>query len=191
MTKRSPIWYFKISPRIIRPAVMHVLRFPLSLRIVEDLLHEPGVDVSHETVRFWWHRFGPMFAAKIKKRRIEGMKSSRWRWHLDEVFAKINGERHYLSKPSTVCVPAHGAVPCATMKKGPIRAARDPMPTGPDRRCRNPIRPVPAQGGRVRQAPNRCHLGAVASPLKSCGCTGCDAAPAVCAVTSQCRRPAG
>ena len=96
MTKRSPIWYFKISPRIIRPAVMHVLRFPLSLRIVEDLLHERGVDVSHETVRFWWHRFGPMFAAEIKKRRIEGMKSSCWRWHLDEVFVKINGERHYL-----------------------------------------------------------------------------------------------
>lgn len=52
--------------------------------------------MSHETVRFWWHRFGPMFAAKIKKRRIEGMKSSCWRWHLDEVLVKNNGERHYL-----------------------------------------------------------------------------------------------
>ncbi len=37
-----------------------------------------------------------MFAAEIRKRRIEGMKSSRWRWHLDEMFVKINGERHYL-----------------------------------------------------------------------------------------------
>jgi len=72
------------------------VRFPLSLRNVEDLLHERGVDVSHETVRFWWHRFGPMFASEIKKRRIEGMKSSCWQWHLDEVFVKINGERHYL-----------------------------------------------------------------------------------------------
>jgi putative transposase len=66
------------------------------LRNVEDLLHERGVDISHETVRFWWHRFGPIFAAEIRKRRIEGMRFSRWRWHLDEVFMKINGERHYL-----------------------------------------------------------------------------------------------
>lgn len=75
---------------------MLYVRFPLSLRNLEDLLHERGVDVSHETVRFRWHRFGPMFAAEIPKWRIEGMKSSRWRWHFDETFVKINGERHYL-----------------------------------------------------------------------------------------------
>ncbi|MDF0604021.1 IS6 family transposase, partial [Psychromarinibacter sp. C21-152] len=57
---------------------------------------ERGIDVSHEAVRFWWHRFGPMFAAEIRKRRIKGMRSSQWRWHLDEMFVKINGERHYL-----------------------------------------------------------------------------------------------
>ena len=96
MTKRSPFKWFKTSPEIIRLAVMLYVRFPLSLRNVEDLLHERGVDVSHETVRFWWHRFGPMFAAEIRKRRIEGMQSSRWRWHLDEMFVKINGEMHYL-----------------------------------------------------------------------------------------------
>lgn len=55
-----------------------------------------GIDVSHETVRFWWHRFGPKFATKIRKRRIVGMKSSRWQWHLDEVFMKINGGRYNL-----------------------------------------------------------------------------------------------
>ena len=96
MTKRSPFRYFKTSPEIIRLAVMLYVRFPLSLRNVEDLLHERGIDVSHEAVRYWWHRFGPMFAAEIKKRRVSGMKSSRWRWHLDEMFVKINGERHYL-----------------------------------------------------------------------------------------------
>jgi putative transposase len=96
MIKRSPFKYFKTSPEIIRLAVMLYVRFPLSLRNVEDLLHERGIDVSHETVRFWWNRFGPLFANKIRKRRIEGMKSSRWQWHLDEVFVKINGERHYL-----------------------------------------------------------------------------------------------
>jgi putative transposase len=96
MTKRSPFKYFKTSPEIIRLAVMLYVRFPLSLRNVEDLLHERGVEVSHETVRFWWHRFGPMFASEISKRRIEGMRSSRWRWHLDEIFVKINGEMHDL-----------------------------------------------------------------------------------------------
>ncbi|WP_319824044.1 IS6 family transposase [Thalassovita sp.] len=96
MTKRDPFKYFKTSREIIRLAVMLCVRFPLSLRNVEDLLHERGIDVSHETVRYWWHRFGPMFASEIRKRRVEGMKSSRWRWHLDEMFVKINGERHYL-----------------------------------------------------------------------------------------------
>lgn len=96
MTQRSPFKYFKTSPDIIRLAVMLYVRFPLSLRNVEDLLHERGIDVSHEAVRFWWHRFGPMFASEIRKRRIEGMRSSRWRWHLDEMFVKINGEVHYL-----------------------------------------------------------------------------------------------
>lgn len=96
MSKPNPFRHFKTSPETIRLAVMLYVRFPLSLRNVEDLLHERGVDVSHETVRYWWHRFGPLFAAEIRKRRIEGMRSSRWRWHLDEMFVKINGERHYL-----------------------------------------------------------------------------------------------
>ena len=96
MAKRDPFKYFKTSPEIIRLAVMLYIRFPLSLRNVEDLLHERGIEISHETVRFWWRRFGPMFASEIRKRRIEGMRSSRWRWHLDEVFVKINGETHYL-----------------------------------------------------------------------------------------------
>jgi putative transposase len=96
MMKRDPFKYFKTSPEIIRLAVMMYVRFPLSLRNVEDLLHERGVDISHETVRCWWNRFGPMFASEIRKRRMQGMKSSRWRWHLDEMFVKIKGERHYL-----------------------------------------------------------------------------------------------
>jgi putative transposase len=96
MTKRSPFKYFKTSPEIIRLEVMLYVRFPLSLRNVEDLLHERGIDVSHETVQFWWNRFGPLFASEVRKRRIEGLKASRRQWHLDEVFVKISGERHYL-----------------------------------------------------------------------------------------------
>jgi putative transposase len=50
--------------------VMMYVRYPLSLRNVEDLLAERGIDISHETVRFWWNRFGPMFAAEIRKKRV-------------------------------------------------------------------------------------------------------------------------
>ena len=96
MSKKDPFKYFHSSQEVIRLAVMLYVRFPLSLRNVEDLLHERGIDISHETVRFWWLRFGPIFAAEIRKRRIEGKRSSHWRWHLDEVFVKINGKRHYL-----------------------------------------------------------------------------------------------
>ena len=74
MTKRSPFRYFKTSPEIIRLAVMLYIRFPLSLRNVEDLLHERGVEISHETVRYWWNRFGPMFAAEIRSKRVEAMR---------------------------------------------------------------------------------------------------------------------
>ena len=49
MTKRSPFRYFKTSPEIIRLAVMMYVRFPLSLRNVEDLLHERGIEISHES----------------------------------------------------------------------------------------------------------------------------------------------
>ena len=69
MTK-SPFRYFKTSPEIIRLAVMMYVRFPLSLRNVEDLLHERGINICHETIRYWWNRFGPLFAAEILKKLI-------------------------------------------------------------------------------------------------------------------------
>jgi len=93
MTKRSPFRYFKTPPEIIRLALMMYVRFPLSLRNVEDLLHERGVEICHETVGFWWNRFGPIFAAEIRRKRVQQMRAySNWQWHLDEVFVKINGE---------------------------------------------------------------------------------------------------
>ena len=97
MTKRDPFKYFRTSPEIIRLAVMMYVRFPLSLRNVEDLLHERGIDICHESVRFWWNRFGPLFAAEIRRNRVQNLRAySNWQWHLDEVFVKINGETHYL-----------------------------------------------------------------------------------------------
>jgi hypothetical protein len=80
---RNPFRYFKTSPEIIRLTVMMYVRFPLSLRQVEDLLHERGIDISYETVRAWWNRFGPIFANEIKKQRSASM------WRLPQ--AKLAG----------------------------------------------------------------------------------------------------
>ncbi len=55
---------FKTSPEIIGLAVMMYVRRPLSLRNVEDLLHERGIDIMHKTVRFWWNRFGAHFRGR-------------------------------------------------------------------------------------------------------------------------------
>ena len=66
----NPFRYFNSSPEVIRLAVMMHIRYPLSLRQVEDLPSERGIDICPETVR--------------------------WRWHLDEVFVRINGETRYL-----------------------------------------------------------------------------------------------
>ncbi len=93
----NPFRYFNSSPEVIRLVVMMYVKYPLSLRNVEDLLAERGIDICHETVRFWWNRFGPMFAAEIRRKRVEHMRAfPHWRWRLDEVYVKINGQMHYL-----------------------------------------------------------------------------------------------
>ena len=76
MAKRDPFEHFKTGRDIIRLAFMLNVRFLLSLRNVEDLLHEQGIDVSHRTVRHWSQRVRPLFAAEIKQRRVAGMKSA-------------------------------------------------------------------------------------------------------------------
>ncbi len=89
----NPFRYFNSSPEVIRLAVMMYIRYPLSLRQVEDILFERGVDFCHEIVRFWWIRFSPIFAAEIRKQRVHYHQCfSRQRWHLDEVFVRINGD---------------------------------------------------------------------------------------------------
>ena len=93
----DPFRWFDSSPEVIRYVVMLYVRYPLSLRNVEDLLHERGIDICHETVRLWWTRFGPMFAAEIRRKRVSAMRQhTHWKWHLDEVYVKINGVQHYL-----------------------------------------------------------------------------------------------
>jgi len=63
----SPFRRFNSSPEVIWLVVLMYVRFPLSLRNVEDLLFERVIDLCHETVRFWWNRFGPLFAADIRR----------------------------------------------------------------------------------------------------------------------------
>ena len=93
----SPFRRFNSSPEIIRLVVLMYVRFPLSLRNVEDLLFERGIDICHETVRMWWNRFGPLFAGDIRRHRVSAMRGFRhWRWHLDEMYVKVNGEMVYL-----------------------------------------------------------------------------------------------
>jgi putative transposase len=75
---RNPFRYFNSSPEVIRLVVMMYIRYPLSLRQVEDILFERGIDICYETVRYWWNRFGPMFANEIRKRRLHHRSFSHW-----------------------------------------------------------------------------------------------------------------
>ncbi len=118
MSQKNPFKYFKTSPEIIKLAVMYYIRYPLSLRQVEDILHERGIDVCHETVRYWWNKFGTLFSKEIKKKAPH--RASNWRWHIDEVFVKINGETHYLWR----AVDQEGTIlDCYVSKKRNKRAA--------------------------------------------------------------------
>jgi putative transposase len=67
----NPFRWFDSSPEVIRLVVMIYVKFPLSLRNVEDSLAERGIDICHETVRLWWNRFGPMLAAELRRKRVD------------------------------------------------------------------------------------------------------------------------
>ena len=77
---------------VIRHAVWLYFRFTLSIRDVEELLAQRGVEVSREAVRCWVNKFGPLIAANLRRRR--GPPTGRW--HLDEMVVKIGGKRMYL-----------------------------------------------------------------------------------------------
>ena len=82
----------RFPPDVIRLGIWLYYRFTLSLRDVEDLLAERGIDVTYETVRCWANKFGPAIAANIRRRR--GRADSVW--HLDEMVVRINGVRMYM-----------------------------------------------------------------------------------------------
>ena len=99
MKPPNPFRWFASSPEVIRLVVMTYVRYPLSLRNVEDLLFLRGIDICHETVRKRWNRFGPKFAGEIRSRRVQHMRQfTHWRRHLDEVYVRINAEMCYLRR---------------------------------------------------------------------------------------------
>ena len=87
------------------------VRFPLSLRNVEDLLFERGIENCHETVRLWWNRFGPLLPSDIRRQRVSSIRGFRhWRWHRDGMYVKLNGEMAGGSSPHATSQPGIFAV---------------------------------------------------------------------------------
>ena len=83
---------YRFPAEIIGHAVWLYFRFPLGLRMVEELLAARGIIVSHETVRQWARKFGQQFAHQIRRR----LPRAGDKWHLDEVVLKISGVKHWL-----------------------------------------------------------------------------------------------
>ena len=104
-TPRDPIYAGHRYPaEIISYAVWLYFRFPLSLRMVEEMLAARGISVTHETIRQWGLKFGREFANRIRQRApCRGDK-----WHLDEVVISIAGKKHWLWR----AVDQHGFVLC-------------------------------------------------------------------------------
>jgi putative transposase len=87
-------WYHRhrFPPAIISHAVYLYYRFAVSYRDVEEMLARRGIVVSYETIRRWCLKFGPLFAAEIRRRRSH----PRNHWHLDELYLRIGGRTYYL-----------------------------------------------------------------------------------------------
>jgi putative transposase len=89
---KSPYAGHRFPPEVISQAVWLYFRFPLSLRMVEEMLAARGISVTHETVRQWALKFGQAFANEIRRR----LPRAGDKWHLDEVEIRIAGEKHWL-----------------------------------------------------------------------------------------------
>jgi putative transposase len=92
MTKPVSYKRHRFPPQIIAHAVWLYFRFPLSLRLIEEMLLERGIVVSYETVRRWALKFGPTYARRLRRKRP----NRRDIWHLDEVVVTIAGQKHWL-----------------------------------------------------------------------------------------------
>src|SRR5918992_2809259 len=92
LSAKSPYAGYRFPPEVISHAVWLYFRFPLSLRMVEEMLAARGIIVSHESVRQWERKFGQDFANRIRRR----LPAAGDKWHLDEVVLKIAGKKHWL-----------------------------------------------------------------------------------------------
>src|ERR671920_1939875 len=91
-TAKSPYAGYRFPAEVISQAVWLYFRFPLGLRMVEEMLAARGIAVSHETVRQWARKFGQAFANRIRRR----LPRPGDQWHLDEVQIKVAGKKHWL-----------------------------------------------------------------------------------------------
>lgn len=94
MTDRLSFKRHRFPPDVILYAVWLYFRFTLSLRDVEELLAQRGIEVSYETIRCWTIKFGPHIAKRLKARRPAPSP----RWHLDEMVCNVGGKRMYLGR---------------------------------------------------------------------------------------------
>ncbi len=92
MTKPISYKRHRFPPQIIAHAVWLYFRFPLSLRLVEEMLLERGIVVSYETIRRWGKKFGPAYARRLRRK----LPRPTAIWHLDEVVITIAGKKHWL-----------------------------------------------------------------------------------------------
>src|ERR687884_1118100 len=117
---KSPYAGYRFPPEIISHAVWLYFRFPLSLRMVEEMLAARGIAVSHETVRQWARKFGQSFANQIRRK----LPCPGDKWHLDEVCLMIRGKKHWLWRGGG---PEGVLVDVLVQRRRDKRAARRPL----------------------------------------------------------------
>src|SRR4051794_25459944 len=136
-TAKSPYAGYRFPGEVISHAVWLYFRFPLSLRMVEEMLAARGIDVSHETVRQWARKFGQAFANQIRRR----LPSPGDKWHLDEVCLMIGGKKHWLWR----AVDQDGGVlDILVQKRRGKKGAQKLLPQPAKKKGRGP--PVPVTG---------------------------------------------
>jgi putative transposase len=136
---RNPFKFYNSSPEVIRLKVLMYVKYPLSLRNVEDLLAERGIEICHETVRQWWNKFGPMFAAEIKRQRVLAMhfmqngREECIRLKPSDIFLADVGDEHGAAELRSFLAevrPCLGTVRLAIATEALANACRHANPTG-------------------------------------------------------------
>src|SRR4051812_14773817 len=126
---KSPYAGYRFPGGIISHAVWLYFRFPLSLRMGEEMLAARGIDVSHETIRQWARKFGQAFANQIRRR----LPCPGDKWHLDEVCLMIRGQKHWLWRAVDQDAIRKGRINLGSLAKAPPRRVAGWLLTPPSR----------------------------------------------------------